>query len=134
MTILFMVAPLLVIMFSLSIGRYPVEALSVMQVIWCKITWQPCPVNEIYQTVVWDIRLPRAILGAMVGGCLAISGASFQGLFRNPLVNAGLLGVSSGAGFGASLAIIMFDNVLLTYLFAFAFGLEGQAGHPDITL
>jgi len=123
MTILFVATPFLAILLSLSVGRYPVDALSVIQVIWCKITLQPCPVDEIYQTVVWDIRLPRAILGAMVGGCLAISGASFQGLFRNPLVNAGLLGVSSGAGFGASLAIIMFDNVLLTYLFAFAFGM-----------
>ena len=123
MTILFVATPFVAILLSLSVGRYPVDALSVIQVIWCKITLQPCPVDEIYQTVVWDIRLPRAILGAMVGGCLAISGASFQGLFRNPLVNAGLLGVSSGAGFGASLAIIMFDNVLVTYLFAFAFGM-----------
>jgi len=124
MTILFVATPFLAVLISLSIGRYPVEALSVIQVIWCKITLQPCPVDEIYQTVVWDIRLPRAILGAMVGGCLAISGASFQGLFRNPLVNAGLLGVSSGAGFGASLAIILFDNVLLTYVFAFGFGMS----------
>ncbi|MEQ8236728.1 MAG: iron ABC transporter permease [Syntrophomonadaceae bacterium] len=124
MTILFLAAPFLAVLLSLSIGRYPVEAPEVIQVIWCKITLQPCPVDEIYQTVVWDIRLPRAILGAMVGGCLAISGASFQGLFRNPLVNAGLLGVSSGAGFGASLAIILFDNVLLTYVFAFGFGMS----------
>ncbi|HRY14135.1 MAG TPA: iron ABC transporter permease [Syntrophomonadaceae bacterium] len=121
--LVFILAPFLVILFSLSVGRYPVDALTVIQVIWCKLTLQPCPVDEIYQTVVWDIRLPRAVLGAMVGGCLAISGASFQGLFRNPLVNAGLLGVSSGAGFGASVAIIMFNNVLITYLLAFGFGM-----------
>jgi len=121
--VLFFLAPVLVILLSLSVGRYPVEALTVLQVIWCKLTLQPCPVDEIYQTVVWDIRLPRAILGAMVGGCLAISGASFQGLFRNPLVNAGLLGVSSGAGFGASVAIIMFDSALMTYSLAFGCGM-----------
>lgn len=123
LTIIFIAAPFLIIIGSLSVGRYPVDLFSILQILWCKITLQPCPVDEMYQTVVWDIRLPRAILGAMVGGCLAISGASFQGLFRNPLVNAGLLGVSAGAGFGASLAIILFDSVLATYIFAFAFGM-----------
>lgn len=123
LTALFIAAPILAIVISLSIGRFPVDVYSVVEVIWCKLTFQTCPVNELSQTVVWDIRLPRAILGAMVGGCLAISGASFQGLFRNPLVNAGLLGVSSGAGFGASLAIILFDNVIATYGLAFAFGM-----------
>jgi iron complex transport system permease protein len=74
--------------------------------------------------VIWDIRLPRAILGAMVGASLAVSGASFQGMFRNPLVSSGILGVSSGAGFGASLAIILFQGQpVYVYLFAFGFGL-----------
>jgi iron complex transport system permease protein len=55
----------------------------------------------------------------MVGASLAASGAAFQGLFRNPLVSSGILGVSSGSGFGAALAIVFFNNVLLTPLFAF---------------
>jgi len=67
--------------------------------------------------------MPRAILGALVGGCLSISGAAFQGIFRNPLVNSGILGVSSGAGFGAALAIILFNAIAPTYIFAFAFGI-----------
>lgn len=66
--------------------------------------------------------MPRAILGALVGGCLAVSGAAFQGLFRNPLVSSGILGVTSGAGFGAALAIILFNATAPIYLFAFAFG------------
>jgi ABC-type Fe3+-siderophore transport system permease subunit len=57
---------------------------TVVQVLWSKLTFSTCNVDEIYQTVVWDIRMPRAILGALVGGCLAVSGAAFQGLFRNP--------------------------------------------------
>jgi iron complex transport system permease protein len=74
--------------------------------------------------VVWDIRLPRAILGAAVGCSLAVSGTAFQGMFRNPLVSSGILGVSSGAGFGASLAIILFRNQpVYIYVFAFAFGI-----------
>lgn len=75
-----------------------------------------------HQIIVWDVRLPRAILGALVGGSLAISGAAFQGLFRNPLVSSGILGVTSGAGFGAALAIILFDSTASIYLLAFAFG------------
>lgn len=83
----------------------------------------PCRLPDIHQALVWDIRMPRAILGAMVGGSLAISGAAFQGLFRNPLVSSGVLGVSSGAGFGAALAILLFNSVAPTYTFAFAFGI-----------
>jgi iron complex transport system permease protein len=58
----------------------------------------------------------------MVGGSLAISGAAFQGLFRNPLVSSGILGVTSGAGFGAALAIILFHATAPIYISAFFFG------------
>ena len=54
---------------------------------------------------------------------MAISGAAFQGLFRNPLVSAGILGITSGAGFGAALAIVLFNAIAPTYIFAFAFGI-----------
>ena len=59
------------------------------------------------ETVVWSIRLPRALLGLMVGGGLALAGATLQGLFRNPLADPGILGVSSGASLGAVLVIIL---------------------------
>lgn len=87
----------------------------------------PCSGREVLttisHTIVWEIRLPRAILGAMVGACLAVSGTSFQGLFRNPLVSSGILGVSSGAGFGAALAILLFNTMAAAYPFALAFGM-----------
>ena len=57
--------------------------------------------------ILWDIRLPRAILAAAVGAALAVSGAIMQGLFRNPLADPGLVGVSAGAGFGAVAAIVL---------------------------
>lgn len=57
--------------------------------------------------ILWQIRLPRLVLGALVGGGLAVSGALMQGLFRNPLADPGLVGVSAGAGFGAVLAIVL---------------------------
>ena len=96
-----------------------------IEVLWSRITgqeWKLPAVYETYQTLIWDIRLPRAVLGAMVGGSLAVSGAAFQGFFRNPLVSSGILGVSAGAGFGAALAILLFHSTSMIYVFAFLFG------------
>ena len=56
--------------------------------------------------ILWAIRLPRVLLGALVGGALAISGAALQGVFRNPLADPGIIGVSSGAALGAVAAIV----------------------------
>ncbi|GAA6178624.1 iron ABC transporter permease [Shimia sp. NS0008-38b] len=59
------------------------------------------------RVVLLDIRLPRTVMGALVGAALAASGAVMQGLFRNPLADPGLVGVSAGAGFGAIIAIVL---------------------------
>ncbi|WP_305092637.1 iron ABC transporter permease [Prescottella sp. R16] len=56
--------------------------------------------------ILWKIRLPRVVLGAVVGAMLALAGAAYQGVFRNPLADPFLLGVSSGAGLGATAAIV----------------------------
>jgi iron complex transport system permease protein len=73
--------------------------------------------------MVWDVRFPREILVILVGGGLAISGATFQGSFRNPLVSENILGVSSAASFGATLGILITTNSLIVQVMAFAFGL-----------
>ena len=78
--------------------------------------------TEISTSILWKIRLPRTILVALTGAALGGSGATYQGLFRNPLVSSGILGVSSGAGFGAALAIILFSSTTYAYVFAFCFG------------
>lgn len=117
-----LLGPLALIFITLFIGRYPVSIPVVARILWCKFTLGTCNVPQTYQTIVWDIRMPRAILGAMVGSSLAVSGAAFQGLFRNPLVSSGILGVTSGAGFGAALAIILFHATAPIYVFAFLFG------------
>lgn len=62
--------------------------------------------------VVLNIRLPRVLLGLMIGAALAVSGALMQGLFRNPLADPGLVGVSSGAGLAAALTIVLGDRIL----------------------
>jgi iron complex transport system permease protein len=64
------------------------------------------PLDAIDSAIVWKIRLPRVVLGAMVGGMLAMCGAAYQGIFRNPLADPYLLGVAAGAGLGATIAIV----------------------------
>ncbi|MGM0397116.1 MAG: FecCD family ABC transporter permease [Bacillota bacterium] len=58
-------------------------------------------------SIIWDVRLPRVILGVLVGAGLSISGASFQGLLKNPMADPYILGISSGAALGAAIAIIL---------------------------
>ena len=69
--------------------------------------------------VIFDIRLPRAVLGFLIGGGLAVSGAVMQGLFRNPLADPGLIGVSAGSSLGAVAMIVLGGGVLapLVHLF-----------------
>lgn len=65
------------------------------------------------QLVLWSIRWPRVVLAALVGATLALCGATMQGLFRNPLADPSLIGVSSGAALGASLAIVLGSTLLV---------------------
>ncbi|QFT80480.1 Hemin transport system permease protein HmuU [Roseovarius sp. THAF27] len=65
------------------------------------------PLSQMERVVLWDIRLPRLVMGVLVGAALAVSGAVMQGLFRNPLADPGIVGVSAGAGLGAILAIVL---------------------------
>lgn len=74
-------------------------------------------------SVVVDVRIPRILAAILVGAGLAVSGTSFQGIFQNPLVSPYILGVSTGAGFGASLAILFFDNSVVVQVSAFSFGI-----------
>ncbi|MCR9257229.1 MAG: iron ABC transporter permease [Alphaproteobacteria bacterium] len=92
---------------------------------------------NIEQAVFWDIRLPRVIMGILVGAALAVAGASLQGLFRNPLADPGLIGVSSGAALFAAIAIVLGAGPLfgLFSLFgAFAIAMAAFTGGLLVTL
>ncbi len=117
------ILPILSIIISLFIGRYPLSLEEVFQILLNNFAHTNYKIQPIKETVVIDVRLPRAILGALVGGSLAISGTALQGMFKNPLVDSGILGVSSGAGFGAALAIILFDSVFMIYTLSFIFSI-----------
>ncbi len=69
--------------------------------------------------VVLDIRLPRAVLGFLTGAALAVSGAVMQGLFRNPLADPGVVGVSAGASLGAVSCIVFGPTLLAPFMAAF---------------
>jgi len=61
---------------------------------------------EAWDTILWDIRAPRVLLAGIVGASLAVSGATYQGMFRNPLADPYLIGVASGAGLGATIVLV----------------------------
>lgn len=90
---------MLVALLSLSIGAFEI---SISNIILNNL-------NDTEKSILFSIRLPRILLSALVGAALAISGAAIQGLFRNPLADPGLIGISGGAALGAALAIVLPD-------------------------
>ena len=88
-------------------GSFPIPPRTIASMLWRSVngarTIAPWP--DAWETVVFEIRLPRIILAALVGGALSQTGSVYQGLFRNPLADPYLIGVSSGAGLGATAAI-----------------------------
>jgi iron complex transport system permease protein len=108
---------------ALSVGRYPVSVNALLSIIAELFGWSGGTVAAVDRTVVLAIRLPRVLAAMLVGSALATSGATLQGIFRNPLVSPGILGVASGAGLGAALCILLFGrNVILVQVSAFLFG------------
>ena len=106
---------------SMFLGRYMIVPFQVVEILYSNMTGNA--LDNVQNTIVWDIRLPRILLTMIVGAGLSVSGAAFQGCFHNPLVSPDLLGVSAGAGFGAALGILYTSDVFgITPLFSFGFG------------
>ncbi len=80
-------------------------------------------INSTYKTIVVDLRLPRIIFSVIVGSGLSVAGASYQTIFKNPLVSPDILGVANGAAFGAALGILLNFNYSLLILSSFTFGM-----------
>ncbi|HOO34254.1 MAG TPA: iron ABC transporter permease [Thermotogota bacterium] len=115
--------PIVIFFVSLGIGRYTIPLDRSCKILFSQIfdiqqTWE-----DVEKTVIINLRLPRILLALLIGAGLSVSGASFQGMFRNPLVSPHILGVSSGAGFGGVIAMILFKNSSLVFISAFCFGL-----------
>lgn len=105
-TLLLILAPVtLVILFGygLSYGSVPVPLLSVWQVLTAGGTAQ-------YETIIMNLRLPRVLIGMLVGACLAASGALLQGVMKNPLADPGIIGVTAGGGIAAITGMLLFPE------------------------
>src|SRR5690606_28530082 len=96
--------------FSIATGASDASALALIRS-WFVGT-QDAALTARDRLIVYEIRLPRVVLGMLVGAALAVSGALMQGLFRNPLADPGIVGVSAGAGLGAITVIVLGGTVL----------------------
>lgn len=108
---------------SLLLGRYPIDPIQAAAMLVNQIV----PLDPIWtdqQAILFfNVRLPRVLLALMVGCCLAVAGAAYQGTFQNPLVSPDILGASQGAAFGAAVAILLGLSSFMTSVFAFGFAL-----------
>jgi len=109
--------------YSLILGGYEISIPKVYSILLYKLTSiATIPFDRADEVIIWDIRTPRILIAIFVGAALSISGVVYQSIFRNPIVEPYILGVSSGAAFGASLGIlfpmIFFTVQVSAFLFA----------------
>ena len=118
---------LAVLLGSLLVGRYALSPGQLVQMLWTRITGGAAdwPISD--DKVVFAVRLPRVAAAALVGAALAVSGAAYQGMFRNPMVSPDILGASTGAGFGAAVAILLGAGYFGISAAAFCCGLLAAA-------
>jgi iron complex transport system permease protein len=96
----------LALLTALTLGSVPLSAAGVLRSALARLgLGGASPLPEMGEVILWSVRFPRVLIAALVGGGLAVVGASLQSLFRNPLADAGLLGVGPGAALGAVLAV-----------------------------
>src|SRR5207245_3062999 len=108
---------------GVSIGPVGVPVSAIADTLISHLPWHPAvSVPPIDAAIIWQIRLPRVVLGALVGSMLAGGGAAYQGVFRNPLADPYLLGVAAGAGLGATAVIISGGSLALLPVAAFGGG------------
>lgn len=110
---------LVLIVSTLCIGKYPISVSESLSILTRAITFRPQIADEMAVNVILKLRLPRVLVSIFVGAALSVSGACYQGIFKNPLVSPDFLGVSSGACIGAAVAILL--NLTKGYISIFAF-------------
>ncbi len=114
---------IVVFLISVCIGRYSVSPVEAIKIVIAAISGNTAEIDPVKFSVVIKVRLPRIIMGIITGAGLSLAGVSYQGIFGNPLVSPDILGVSSGAGFGAALGILIAAGSVLIQGLSLAFGL-----------
>jgi len=124
----------------------PVRGVMLEMVGWLPFVDVDSGFTQLQQDVLWQLRVPRVVIGALVGAALSVAGAAYQGVFRNPLADPYLLGVAAGAGLGATLAIITglattlvlpgsaFAGALVAVLVTYGLAKLGGSGRTTATL
>lgn len=135
--------PIILFFLSLNIGAYSIPIGDVFRTLASPLLPNLKAADSTYQDILFHIRLPRLLLALVVGAGLSVSGASLQALFKNPLVNEYILGISSGAAFGAALSVVflgrMFPPQPAAFLFALVavlavLGISGKIETSIVTL
>ncbi len=107
-----------VVIIALKLGAVPVSLYALGRDLIHVILGQSDQVSSEYRLIIFDVRMPRIVLGIFVGASLSVAGTSFQALLRNPLADPYVLGVSSGAALGAILALVAEAHLTLPPAFA----------------
>lgn len=109
--------------FSLNFGHFDLKFSEILQLLFGLDFEYDISNLETTKNIIFDIRLPRVLMSSLCGGILALCGIALQGLFKNPLVEPKIIGISTGAAFGGCVAILLgFSGILLSF-FAFIFGI-----------
>src|SRR5215469_3075136 len=109
------------IVIGIAVGPAGLTPHQIIDALVARLPWHPrVSVPSLDSAIVWQIRLPRVLLGMLVGSMLAGGGAAYQGIFRNPLADPYLLGVAAGAGLGATIVAVSGGSLALTPPAAFA--------------
>ena len=111
------------VVLAVCVGKYSVTPSESIRILWSRLFGLKNELPDMMQNVVMGLRVPRILASVVVGAALSMSGAAYQGMFKNPLVSPEFLGVSSGACIGAALAILLSMTTFFISLFAFIGGI-----------
>ena len=114
---------LVCIVLAACVGKYPVSPEESLNIMLSALLGKTGNASEMTVNVVLGLRVPRILASVIVGGALSMSGAAYQGIFKNPLVSPDFLGVSSGACIGAAVAILLSLSATYISVLAFVFGI-----------
>lgn len=115
------ILPVLLFFISFTVGRYAISLPDLLRTIYYHYVNPAKIADPNMETVLFNIRLPRTFAALLVGGGLSVSGAAYQGMFKNPLVSPDVLGATAGAGLGAALALLLSKPNTVIQIYAFIF-------------
>ncbi len=124
---LLFILPIVAFIVSFPMGKYPISIPDMFHTIWYHI-FDPSKIMDVnLETTIFNIRLPRIFAALLIGGGLSVSGASYQGMFKNPMVSPDILGATSGAAFCACVSMLLGAPLWVTQVVSFLGGIAAVA-------